>query len=510
MRGLHLIIALFLSIVLMSKSGDSTGHMKSFQWDPMQEILNLTAISHQTRLNSSRPFASSLLQAQPLYVSLTTIHNRIYGIMTTLRSILSGTVWPDHIYIFVSRDPYLLDMGVTPEFIMSELKGKLNDIIIMYPWISVIFTENIGPHRKLLPLLAKKWREDCAIVTVDDHETYRETTLETLIKYYEASGRNAVVALRARRMGVCNDAPPWRVSPYTKNKKGLWPEASSGYNEMLLLPTGTGGVLYRPIFFHPFVFDRRLIKATKTGDDLLFRLATLTMGVPVVTACCERDALGKRCPPKMPRIKQNSPKNMSMTQFTFLKNYSADSLFGNLHSPGVHSVNIMISETGQVSSNLKKHRLRKKPHEMLSEESLIINVSDTMEQSFKQSDIMNSTSLRSNDAISRRLDEAPVSWKDDPRRKESLAARFNTRGGNNLMWEESLEILNRIEIIDFNSLLQQYVPAERTHCILHTSVLSPDQTDESRGNIFDRVKIALQTSYSPECGICLCDSVNKN
>jgi hypothetical protein len=242
MRGLHLILVLFLSIILMSKSGNSS-HLKSFQWDPMQEIHNLTANSHRTRLNSSRPFASSLLQAQPLYISLTTIHNRIYGIMTTLRSLLNGTIWPDHIYIFVSRDPFLLDLGVTPEFIMSELKGKLDDIMDLYPWISIIFTENIGPHRKLLPLLAKKWREDCAIVTVDDHETYRGTTLEILIKYYEASGRNAVVALRARRLGVCNDAPPWRVSPYTKNKKGLWPEASSGYNEMLLLPTGTGGVL---------------------------------------------------------------------------------------------------------------------------------------------------------------------------------------------------------------------------------------------------------------------------
>jgi hypothetical protein len=510
MRGLHLILVLFLSIILMSKSGNSS-HLKSFQWDPMQEIHNLTANSHRTRLNSSRPFASSLLQAQPLYISLTTIHNRIYGIMTTLRSLLNGTVWPDHIYIFVSRDPFLLDLGVTPEFIMSELKGKLDDIMDLYPWISIIFTENIGPHRKLLPLLAKKWREDCAIVTVDDHETYRETTLEILIKYYEASGRNAVVALRARRLGVCNDAPPWRVSPYTKNKKGLWPEASSGYNEMLLLPTGTGGVLYRPIFFHPIVFDRRLIKATKTGDDLLFRLATLTMGVPVVTACCEHDALGKRCPSKMPRIKQNNPKNISMFQFTFLKNYSADSLFGNLHSPGVHSgLNVITSETGQVSSNLKRHRVRKRPNGNSSLEGAVSTVSDMMRHVSRQRDLSISSNLRSNEAISRSLDEASVSWKDDPRRKESLAAKFNTRGGNNLMWEESLELLNKIEIIDFNSLLQQFVPAERTHCLLHSSVLSPEQTDEARGNMFDRVKIALQTSYSPECGICLCDSVNKN
>jgi hypothetical protein len=68
---------------------------------------------------------------------------------------------------------------------------------------------------------------------------------------------------------------------------------------MLLLPTGTGGVLYRPSFFHPIVFDRQLLNLTSTGDDLTFRLATMARGVPVVTACSS-DTLDFTCPIRPP------------------------------------------------------------------------------------------------------------------------------------------------------------------------------------------------------------------
>jgi hypothetical protein len=36
---------------------------------------------------------------------------------------------------------------------------------------------------------------------------------------------------------------------------------------MLVLPIGTGGVLYRPKFFNEIVFDQKLHSLTETGDD---------------------------------------------------------------------------------------------------------------------------------------------------------------------------------------------------------------------------------------------------
>ena len=45
--------------------------------------------------------------------------------------------------------------------------------------------------------------------------------------------------------------------------------------EYFLLPTGAGSILYRPKFFHPIVFDRRLREYTKAQDDITFRLGTI-------------------------------------------------------------------------------------------------------------------------------------------------------------------------------------------------------------------------------------------
>ena len=253
------------------------------------------------------PLASDLLhkgaggQQQAVYVSLTSISGRLYGIIPTIQSIFAGTVTPTRLFVFLSSEPFLLDQGISETAIRNH---EIMNLTRIFP-ISIILTDNIGPHRKLLPLLARKWEEDCVIVTVDDHELYAPRMLESLLRFYSASNRTAVVALRSRRMGVCSTLP-WKLAPYTRKRRGLWPEASPGRREMLTLPTGTGGVLYRPQFFHPAVFSHLLRNATITGDDLLFRLATFMQGVEVVTACILNEKEHSRCSHEL--LKQVSPR----------------------------------------------------------------------------------------------------------------------------------------------------------------------------------------------------------
>jgi hypothetical protein len=67
-----------------------------------------------------------------------------------------------------------------------------------------------------------------------------------------------------------------------------WPRVQNERLEMLVLPTGNGGVLYRPRFFHEVVFDPVLRQLTAYNDDLTFRLATLVNRIPVVNGCCLR------------------------------------------------------------------------------------------------------------------------------------------------------------------------------------------------------------------------------
>ena len=239
------------------------------------------------------PNASDIVGGQPVYLSLTTIQSRLHHVPETVMSLLQGTLLPTKIFVFLSTEPFLLDTGVSYD---SLLKGNWTKVI-SNPLVSVVFTDNIGPHRKLLPLLSSKWHEDCIIITVDDDEIYPKTALADLVAYYIESDRNSVVALRTRRMGLCSDAPPWRLAPYPR--KGRWPIPAGGRQEMLMLPTGTGGVLYRPRFFDPVVFDERLRSLTVTGDDLTFRLGTIVKGTPVVAACT--NGRYDLCPPK-PRI----------------------------------------------------------------------------------------------------------------------------------------------------------------------------------------------------------------
>lgn len=149
---------------------------------------------------------ASKLIGQPVYVSLTTISSRVKSVAESVETLLRGTLIPDQIFVVISRNPHLIDAGVkvVPKTLLNLAKHNP---------VSIIYTDNIGPHRKLVPLLRLKWNEDCVIVTFDDDlgRKPKSSHLYQLIKYYLASGRESVVGLRTRRIGVCDRAKPTQV-----------------------------------------------------------------------------------------------------------------------------------------------------------------------------------------------------------------------------------------------------------------------------------------------------------
>ena len=242
-----------------------------YQWD---EVVIKKQIS--PKLSTTKyVHASDILGGMPVYVSMATMSDRINLVSNTLKSIFAGDIVPTHVYVMISSDPYLKDSGIPRDAIPSNLVK-----IAEKKPVSIIYTENIGPHRKLLPILAKFWNQKCIIVTLDDDVVYHKSTLAELIKCYILSGQQSVIALRSRRISLCVTNQALSVSDYVH-----WPVVSYGTREMLQLPTGTGGVLYRPDFFDPIVFDRNLLSVTLTGDDILFRLACIIKHIAVVTAC---------------------------------------------------------------------------------------------------------------------------------------------------------------------------------------------------------------------------------
>lgn len=242
------------------------------------------------------------------------------NVMGTIQSLLNGIIIPTHIYLFVSSEPFMYDAGIKRNKIPLELQYLASSTDIF----SIVNTNNTGPHRKLLPLLQRHWINDVVIVTFDDDRIYEKDTLFKLINYYIDSNKESVIGLRTRRIGLCallnndnintknnnNKDKNINISNNNKNSDTIiknkettissksliksmkydfcfWTIVQNSKKEMLVLPTGNGGILYRPHFFNEIVFNSQLRELTMYNDDITFRLATMTKDVYVVNGCCE-------------------------------------------------------------------------------------------------------------------------------------------------------------------------------------------------------------------------------
>ncbi len=158
----------------------------------------------------------SEILSQNVYVSLTTIASRINTVYSSILTILNGVVIPTRIFLFVSRTPHLLDDGVVtlPNTLLCLSALNL---------LTVVFTDNLGPHRKLLPLLSRYYHDTNAlIVTVDDDLPYvsDSSLLYQLVhSLVTVAEERAVVALRVRRIGLCTNTS----LPVHHTKYGMWP-----------------------------------------------------------------------------------------------------------------------------------------------------------------------------------------------------------------------------------------------------------------------------------------------
>lgn len=252
--------------------------------------------------------ASTLLRPPvPVYVSIATISSRIQDVSLLVCDLLAGSVVPDRIFVLSSPEPFLLDSGVSPLAMPPSLLAlaakhhhphthnihsgrntnttrvysNANDASGVTVDITLVQTDHmLGPHRKLLPLLSRKWvwNKDVAILTMDDDIRVASSYLQQFVLRDAEGGGRSITAGTVRRIGVgLSGNGGVTLLPYKH-----WAQVHSCRGEVLVLPVGRGSVLYRPRFFHPVVFDSALRTLTATNDDLTFRLATLVNAVPVI------------------------------------------------------------------------------------------------------------------------------------------------------------------------------------------------------------------------------------
>lgn len=209
-----------------------------------------------------------------LVVSLTTLPHRLNLVHYAIESILSQTIRPGRICLWLTEKTDLRK-AMTPELEALKSRG-----------LEIRQVEDVGPHTKLI--YALKEFPDKSIVTVDDDIVYPINMLQCLWDQHVRFPR-AVVSNWARELafdaaGVVKGVRSGKLlTPPLLESELEQAKAYQGAPNILAFPYGTSGVLYPPGSLHECVFDASLFKKLcPKEDDIWFKAMGLLNRTPVV------------------------------------------------------------------------------------------------------------------------------------------------------------------------------------------------------------------------------------
>jgi len=202
-------------------------------------------------------------------ISLALSKSRLCAIEDVLLSLMSQTYQPDYIYIWVSEESFLLDEGIKtsdlPEGLISLIEKNSNKI-------KLINTKNIGPHRKIIPILElfSNKINSPFIITADDDTIYPRNWLKALIEAYNEHG--------------CACAFRTRLINFSSKNYNEWPLISAmqeikGNN---LLINGCDGMLVKPEMFDSRILNTDFLKLCPSRSDLWISGALLAKKTPIL------------------------------------------------------------------------------------------------------------------------------------------------------------------------------------------------------------------------------------
>lgn len=206
-------------------------------------------------------------------VNLTTTYHRLGLCRIALISLLTQSKTPDRINVWVSTEPYLRDKGIKDVELIKELLESLpcsETNRINFRWIP-----NIGPYRKLIPILREAEAKD-VIVTADDDIFYSKDWLKRLLEDYDKSGGDAV-AVRVRKK---------RINFLGKVTSYLYWKLISRYtvvdDDGFVVTFGGGAVLNKSMFREQDITDDNFLNLAPTADDLWYSKLLQLNGIRVV------------------------------------------------------------------------------------------------------------------------------------------------------------------------------------------------------------------------------------
>lgn len=185
-----------------------------------------------------------------IIISLTSFPQRMYEIHFTLYSLLTQSVKPAKVVLWLGEEQFPNGEKDIPE---KVLKLKENGLVIGWH-------KNLRSYTKLIPAL-KKYPNNI-IVTADDDIFYEKDWLKKLVKGYEHN-KNCIICHRAHKVQLDTNT----LAPYKKWPKKIKSSKPSFSNFL----TGVGGVLYPPNCLYKDILNEELfIKLAPNADDVWF------------------------------------------------------------------------------------------------------------------------------------------------------------------------------------------------------------------------------------------------
>ncbi len=185
-----------------------------------------------------------------IIISLTSFPQRMYEIHFTLYSLLTQSVKPARVILWLGTEQFPNGEKDIPE---KVLKLKENGLEIKWH-------KNLRSYTKLIPAL--KQFPNNIIVTADDDIYYEKNWLEKLLKSYKEN-KNCIICHRAHKIKLSKNG----IAPYKKWRKKIRSSKASYLNFL----TGVGGVLYPANCLYKDVLDENLFKElTPAADDVWF------------------------------------------------------------------------------------------------------------------------------------------------------------------------------------------------------------------------------------------------
>ena len=193
-------------------------------------------------------------------VSLTSFPERINTVVKTLKTLLTQTMKPDKVILWLAQEQFPGGEGDLPQELL-----ELRNFGLTIDWC-----EDIRSYKKILPTLKKY--PSAVIITTDDDIYYASDTVETLYKSY-LEHKTEVQAHRCDVLRVEQGKIVWAKT------RELYLDKNRGKASFKNRLTGYGAVLYPPGCFYQDVCNEELIKKLlPTHDDIWLWAMTVLNG----------------------------------------------------------------------------------------------------------------------------------------------------------------------------------------------------------------------------------------